>query len=230
MARAFVLLSLSAAVAAPSALAAQTPAAFSVAVHAAAKEQQSVHYVSHSKTSKMEVTIVADSAKEEGIQQITIHSGAKSGHATVIVSGGVAYLRGDTFALNRFLGFKTTASIDYAGQWMRIPPTSAAYVPIAAAVTLGSAIDELGPQGTLSYVKASGLRGVRGTIVQKGVRIVDTLYARSSGTPLPVREVVTRPGVVATNDLSGWNEPVHVTVPTKTVPISTVLKAGGPSA
>jgi hypothetical protein len=217
--------------AAPAASAAGSPPAFNAAVHAAAKAQRSVHYVSHSKGPELEVTIVADAGRDEGIQHITVRSAKKSGRATVIVSAGVAYLRGDAFTLSRFLGFTTSSATDYARVWIRIVPTSPSFGAIAEAVTLASAIDDLGPRGTLAFARtAPGLRAVRGTLVQSGTQIVDTLYARGAGTPLPVKEVVIRPGVVATNVLSGWNRQVHVAVPAKTIPISKVMNAGGPSA
>lgn len=215
-------------VAAPASSAAQSPAAFRDAVHAAAKQQRSVHYVSSSHSGQTRVTIVGDAARDHGIQRVTVRIARTTGHATVIVAAGLAYLRGDRFTLAHFIGLKSAAATDYAGVWIRIPPTSAAYTPIAAAVTLDSVVDELGPQGTLAFVPAApGLRAVRGTLVRGGATVLDTVYARASSAPLPVKEVVTRPGFVASNLFSGWNRSVRVTVPRQTVPIAKVLRAGG---
>jgi hypothetical protein len=226
------LLAGAALLAAPASFAAQSPAAFSASVHAAAKQQRSVHYVSSSRSGRTSVTIVGDAARDHGIQRITFRIASTTGHATVIVAASVAYLRGDRFTLARFIGFKAAAATDYAGVWIRIPPTSAAYTAIAAAVTLDSAIDELGPRGTLTFVPAApGLRAVRGTVLRGGAKVLDTVYARASSAPLPVKEVVTRPGFVASNVFSRWNRPVRMSVPQQTVPIAKVLRAaGGPSA
>lgn len=215
---------------------AQAPPALRAAIHAAGLTQRSVHYVSVSTASTGTVTIVGDAGRDRGIQRITVRLGGKTGHVTVVVAASTAYVYGDAFSLHRFLGFKSVGATKYAGVWILVPATSKAYAPVAAAVTLPSAIDLLGPQGRMTVVPpgtVAGRRvvGVRGNSVVNGGPVLDTLYACASGKPLPVKEVVFKPGFRSTNVLSRWNEPVHVRVPRKTVPIATVLATkGGPAA
>ncbi len=225
MVRIAILCCLATGTVAATASAAQSPAAFSAAVHRAAKSQRSVHYVSLSRVGTTTVSMVADVARDHGIQRITFRQGAKTGHATVIVAAQVCYLRAEAFAMQRYLGFSAAAAAGYANRWIRIVPTDHAYATVAAAVTLGSAIDELGPIGTLRLVKG----GVQGTVVRNGARLVDTVFARAGASPLPLKEVATQPGATAENVFGPWNRAVRVTVPAGAVPIATVLK-GGPTA
>jgi hypothetical protein len=59
------------------------------------------------------------------------------------------------------MGFKRRPSAKYAGVWIRIPPTDRAYGPIAAAVTLKSALAQLRPSGRLSIVPKTTVAGQR---------------------------------------------------------------------
>ena len=83
----------------------------------------------------MSVTMVGDVGPKAGIQRITYRSGQKTGHLTVIVSQRTAYMRGDAFALEGFLGFPHAGSVKYANTWLRFRHTAAAYAPIAENVT-----------------------------------------------------------------------------------------------
>ena len=178
------------------------------------------------------MTIETDAAAGRGIQQITYRKRGKTGHVTVIVADDTAYLRGDAFTLANYLGFAVGPAANYAGKWVRFPHSDTGYDLVAAGVTMSLTIDELDLSGTLSRVRDTTIDGqrvfgVRGTTAA----VVDTVYARATGSHLPVREVVTKGAASVTWDYSKWNEHVDVTVPKTSTPISVVRKSrAGPGA
>jgi len=212
-----------------------SPAALHAAIIAAARAKQSVHYVSASNDGTSQITIKADAGRSEGIQQVAFRKGGKTGHATVIVAGKTAYLRGDSFTLVSFIGLPSPGAAKYANVWIRIPSTSSAYAPIAAAVTLGSALDEIGPQNKTTAIRTTvdgqKLIGVRGTYTRQKKVYTDTIFARAANPPLPTEETVVGPKFQAVNAFSKWNEKISISIPKKTVAIANVLAVKtGPSA
>jgi hypothetical protein len=214
----------------------KTPQALRAAIVSAAGTQKSVHYVSASTNATQTITIVCDAGVGKGIQQISFRQGKKHGHVTVIVVGTNAYLRGDAFTLTNFIGIKAAGATRYANKWIVVPASHPAFQPIAAAVTLTSAIQEFGVNtGTLStaagLVAGKKVLGVRATVKVSTGKAVDTLWARDGQLRLPVEETITRKGLSVTNTYSNWNERVVVRTPKGAVPIAKVLAAsGGPAA
>src|SRR5258707_6994830 len=113
------------------------------AILAAARAQHSVHYVADATDGSFQAVLVCDVGATSGIEQITYERGGTTGKVTVVVSAGTAYIRGDSFTLRYFMGFKATPSVTFGGRWIRIPHSDRDYAAVAAAVTLPSAIDEL---------------------------------------------------------------------------------------
>ncbi len=196
---------------------------------AAARAEQSVHYVSSGNYGPAEITFVGDAGVSQGIQRITFREGAQTGHVTVLVSANTAYVRGDAFTLVNYMRFMPGAAAKYAGRWILIPHTAAGYPTVAAGVRLSSTMAELKVSGHLSTVastKIDGQRvfGVRGTRTASGRTTVETLYARAAGSPLPVREIATQGTMRFIVTLDGWNEPIRLATPKGAVPISVVQK------
>jgi hypothetical protein len=190
---------------------------------AATHAKHSVHYVSVQKGTKAEITIVADAGPASGIQRITYRRGGKTGHVTVIVANRTAYLRGDAFTLQNYLGFTKADASRAANRWLLFPHTSPAYAPVAADVTFGSAMSSLVPRGRLAVVPQTTMAGrrvigIRATIKQGSHTASTTLYVRAAGARLPVAEVVVGPTGRATLTYSRWNEPVSVRAPTSQAP------------
>jgi hypothetical protein len=224
-----VLVVVAAAVSAAVAFAAQSPKQLHAAMLAAASARHSVHYVSTTTAPGHAIRIVSDVGRGLGIQRITVKSGSKSGPATVLVVGGSAYINGNAFTLQNFFPFTKAQATKYAGQWISIPSTSGAYAAVAADATFSSFLSDLLPSTHLSVVRATvGGRksvGLRGTVQQANLEIVETVYAPASGTPLPFVEKAVTKGVKGTSSVrvSRWNEAVHVTAPANAVPITTVV-------
>jgi hypothetical protein len=105
------------------------------------------------------------------------------------------------------------------------PHTDRDYATVAADVTLGSLIDDLDLPAPLVGAPSTSIDGQRAFGVSakmkvSGQTVTATLYARATGTPLPIEEVSTDADGRSTTTFSGWDEPLHVTVPADAVPIS----------
>jgi hypothetical protein len=218
-----------AAVSAAVALATQSPRQVRAGMLAAASAHHSVRYVSTTTAPGRTIRIVGDAGPKLGSQQIRLKLGNHSGNGTVLVVGGSAYIRGNVFTLANFFPFTQAQATKYAGQWISIPSTSGAYSAVSADTTFSSFLADLLPGTHLSVVrdKVAGRSalGLRGVIRQAGARLVETVYAPASGTPLPFAEkaiVVGSRGAGSTR-MSRWNEAVHVTAPANAVPITTVV-------
>jgi uncharacterized protein YfiM (DUF2279 family) len=225
---AILLLALAAAVAvAAGASAAQSPQALRSAILAAGGTQHSVHYVSVQTHRSVRIRMVSDVSETEGTQRISFVHSSQSGQMTVLVRNRTAYVRGDTFTLENYMGLTKAEAKRYGGQWISIPHTTSGYADVAAGVTLPSVLHTLYPKGSPKRVagSAQGRKaiGVRVVGHATGLRYVETLWANAAGKPLPLEEDVTAKGTSTQIGFAHWNEPVHVNVPMHAVPISKVV-------
>jgi hypothetical protein len=189
-------------------------AALIAAMLAAVHAQHSVHYVSTSSAKTTKVVVVADVAKTQGIQRITFTQGGQTGHVTVIVANNTAFLRGDAFTLQTYLGLPAAAAQTVAGQWVRIPHTAREFAPVSEDVTLPSVALGLAVSGTVTKVKG----GVRETSSSRTLTILLDAKHR------PRSETGTNGGSKYSMTFSRWNETVHVAAPKKTVPVTELTK------
>jgi hypothetical protein len=177
------------------------------------------------------VTFVSDAGLEQGIQRITYRKGGQTGHVTVMVTANTAYIRGDAFVLLNYFGFRRISAVNYSGRWVRYPRRDRAYAAVSAGVTLQSLVDGLAVKGKLASapgntIDGQQVLGVTGKASSSAGTVVDTVYARAAGSPLPMRQVTTRgPKDVTTTIFSKWSGPVTVTAPKASVAISVIRKA-----
>jgi hypothetical protein len=202
---------------------ARTPAQTLAAALDAGRSHRSVHYVSDSSSAGIRVTMVGDAAIDRGVQRITYRKAGKTGHVTVLVVANTAYIRGDAFTLRSYLGFAPGDATEFAGKWIKIPHDAGSYATIAAGVRLASTIDEIRVPGHLHALRArtvGGTRvvGVAGTSHGSGGTTTETLYVRSSGSPLPVEETARQGSNSFTVTFANWDEPVHVSAPGHVAP------------
>lgn len=195
----------------------------------AASARHSLHYVSTSTKPGLRLRIVSDVGRGRGIQRITITTHGQTGPATVLIVDRTAYIKGNSFTLDDYFGFTPAQAKQYAGQWISIPSSNGAFSALAADATFASFLSDLLPKKNLSLVRATlagkKVVGVRGTVRQGGVKVVETVYAPAAGTPLPVQEKIVpvgKPGA-GLAVMSKWNEPVRLAAPAHAVPISVVI-------
>jgi hypothetical protein len=213
------------------ALAAESPTQLRAAMLRAASARHSVHYVSTSSASGHTIRMVSDVGRGRGIQRITFTSHGHSGPATVLVARRTAYIRGNAFTLQSFFGFTKAQAARYASKWISVPSAHPAYSDLTADATFASFLADLLPKKHLKLARATiaGKKavGVRGTVRQGSVTVVEVVFAPARGTPLPIEAKAAPSGEPGTSltRMSRWNEPVHVVAPANGVPSSTV---GGP--
>jgi hypothetical protein len=190
---------------------------------ATAHAQRSVHYLSSQASSGTAVTVVGDAATDRGIQHITYRKDGRVGHVTVLVVATTAYLRGDEFALANYMRIPASTAAAWAGKWLSLAPSAPDYAAVAAAVRLGSTLDELKmPQpfrdvGT-SMQQGRRVVGIESHFRRAGHAVSETLYidvARS----LPVEQVGSSAGITVRATFSRWNDPVSVSPPASAIPI-----------
>lgn len=95
----------------PAASSASSPDSLYSSMLIAAAQQKSVHYTSVQDcgcTSAAHIVQVTDVASNQGIQRITVTAGGQTSHVTVLVTGGNAYVLGDSFALTNYMGTSPT--------------------------------------------------------------------------------------------------------------------------
>jgi hypothetical protein len=220
------VLAVAAAVAAVALAATRSPKALRAAIFAAARKQHSAHYVENGVAQGLHQTMISDVAATRGIQKISFTLGGKKGQFTVRVVARNAYLRGNTVALDDYLGFTAAQAAQYHGRWISIPPSNHRYQALAAAVTLPSFLHDIYPHAPLGIVttKIGGRKvtGVRGTSREPGVRFLEAVYPDSKLRPLGVADVEPAKGFIDEITISRWNEAVHVQAPANAVPIATV--------
>jgi hypothetical protein len=202
--------------------ASSSPAKLMASILAAGKAQQSVHYVALSRYHGAVLSQVADVGKAEGIQRNVFRYHHRLGKVTIIVHANNVYFRGNAFALSTDMGFEPDASREWAGTWILVPKSDPHYAIEAAAVTLTSILDECNLRYSLEMavpttVAGQSVIGVKGKASRSAP--LETLYARASGSPLPVRESYRQGENMFRIDFSKWNEPVLVTVPRGAAPI-----------
>jgi hypothetical protein len=197
---------------------------------AAAGAQSSVHYTSTTDFGNEQLSFVGDAGLQDGSQSITYTKSGKTGHVVILLSGNTAYVRGDAFTLQSYMGFKPAPAQRYAGKWVRFPHTDAGFQTLAVGVTLPSVIEELALQGQLSRVPQAvvdgrQLMGVRSTDMSNGVTTIDTVYAAPQGSRLPVEDVATHGKTNLKIMFSNWNESIAIPAPNGSTAISVVRKA-----
>ena len=191
----------------PLVLATATPTDVYHAALKSAAGQRSVHYVAASKLGGNTEVMVGDAAV-----------------VTVIVAANTAYVRGDRFTLQAYLGLTAGQASRFAGRWFFLKPPSGAYAVVAEAVRLQSFVAELrmpAPYTTAPATTIGGkhVTGVKSHEVVRGQRATIVLYV-AAGSPLPVAQIGSGAAGKITTTLGPWNTPVAVSAPKGAVAFS----------
>ena len=194
-----------------------------------ARSRGSVHAVSAESAGSVSLNGVYDLSTRQGQQTIT---GGAAGTATVVATPGAAYVKADAAFLQTSLGLPATTAAKAAGTWIVFRPSDTRYRQIVAGVTLGSALAEATPTGTLHLTApqvldgqqvvgiAGGLPGdsVSGAVGRQ------VLYVAADAPYLPVELDITGSlngqSATSTVTFSQWGEPATVSVPSGATPAS----------
>ncbi|HTT90181.1 MAG TPA: hypothetical protein VMF65_11565 [Acidimicrobiales bacterium] len=203
------------------AAAAPSPAQLVASAFDAGLSEGSVRWISTEAANGAKIGIVSDVGRTEGSQVVTWAQGSEAAALSVVLVGRTAYLIGSAGGLY-LQGFTATAATHEANKWIKVKPSSAAYGAAAAGLTMASALGPLKMAGAVTSVPGIKVLGVS-TLGFKGTSkpfdgqagVAETVYVRSTGTPLPV-EVVQKG---STTEFGNWGEPIKVTAPLGAVPI-----------
>ena len=212
------------------ALKGKTAAQILKAAAAAATKAGSAHYVLSAVEGTSSQTISGDASLTDGDQ--TVAQGAQ--HIQVIYVGGVAYVQGNASGLTSAMGFPATVAANYANKWIAVHSTDSLFKSIVAAVTLTGTLAQLNPTGTLTVTapttvagrQAVGVKGGLPGNPQQGVTGTTTLFVATTDPTVPLEFSGTAAqGTQHVQDkgtFTDWGKPLKLTVPTGSVPFSSV--------
>jgi hypothetical protein len=195
---------------------------------AAATAAGSMHFTVTGRSSSGETTDVQNASSDAGNQVIRNPHGT----LTARMVGGVGYFRASAAVLAQILPGKPVSR--FAGRWIAAGPGDPGYADITEGLTLGSALAEFTPTGTLTSTGPQTVDG-EAIIGVKGVAAANTgvpqgqpaiLYVKATGQPLPVSY---QAGVGADREVatfSHWGEAVHPAAPAHPVPITSLMPSG----
>jgi hypothetical protein len=195
----------------------------------AAQGEVGVDWVGTTHTSNVTVTLTTKAGKHDGVQSINFHIGAKDGQISVILVGTTVYILGNSFGLQQYMGFSSTAAQKEAGHWISISEPDATlvtvYETIAAGLTVSTTVGELAMAGPLTETASKTVSGQR-TIGIKGTTLPNqapatpqVLYLKSTGEHLPVEAVQSYKAETSSELLGPWGQAPPVHAPSGAVPL-----------
>lgn len=173
----------------------QPPSAMLASALAALRAGTSVHLHGVTKSSGHVSALSQDSGADAGRQVFTVDGNE---HATVLVVGGVGYIKGNAAALTGFFGFPAALATRLIGRWISFHPGDSAggtnYQAVTAGVTLASVADQLWLTGPLTLTAPTiaagqpvvGVHGHAPAGNENPPGSTGTLYVASRGHHLPV--------------------------------------------
>jgi hypothetical protein len=159
-------------------------------------------------------------------QQVITPDGA---HATVRLTGGVAYIEGDSQALKSYFGLAGSVPSQFAGKWISIRRSDSGFSTVSASLTLRSDFSQVRLTGRLTKSPVTDIDGqqvipVRGDVTAPGGggSVTGTLYVTAQGQVLPVELHASGQPGTETTVWSRWGQVVQLKVPGSAVPISSL--------
>ena len=192
----------------------------------------SVHYASSGTAAGVTLLISGDAGPASGSQEILVGKGTVTDSASLVLIGGITYLRGNARALSDLTGLLPTQAAANAGKWVQFATDNSAFSQVVAGVRSHDVAEELelkgpftlGPARTIDGVKVDAIMGTQKFQGQKATRAV--LFVRASGRHVPVEEdTVNAKGQLTPTEhtvYSLWGETVRPTAPTASVTIGPV--------
>jgi len=187
----------------------------------------SVHYDSSSTESKQTLVVSGDAGPASGSQTVVMGTGS----ITILVIGGITYIKGNAGGLQNLAGLSASQAADVAGQWIEFATDNAAFAQVVAGVRSSDVATQLLLKGPLSLGHPRALDGyavdaIDGTqtFARKSVHVV--LYVRAQGSHVPVEEdslnAKGQPTATEHVTYSKWGELVRPLAPKATVSIGPV--------
>lgn len=178
---------------------------------------------------KAQVTLATESSRDVGIQRVYFREGTTAGDETVVLRGGIAYFRGSVFTLQHFNGFPRVGARRYAGVWLSVRSSEAAFSKVASGLTVVSMRSEFEMPSTprllpgTARVDGVAVKSLSEVVVSDHRKFLLKLLIRAAGRPLPVRETVI--AVDGSSEFVAsfgpWDITIAVDAPAHSVPFDT---------
>jgi hypothetical protein len=177
----------------------------------------------------------SDDATSGGGRQVVTFDG--TGHATILLVGGVDYVRADAQALQGFFQTTLSQAEQAADQWISLRPGeslgASTYDDVTAGITLSSVATELQVGSPLSKTAPATVAGQPVIGVQAPLPASDglsgaktVLYVTDNSALRPVRYELVGGGSTKNEiSFSRWGERLDLAAPTNAIPASSL--AGG---
>ena len=110
----------------------------------------SVHYASSSTQSKVTLLVSGDAGPASGTQTVVTGKGSLTDNATIVVIGGITYVKGNAGGLENLAGLSAAQATVAQGQWIEFATTNAAFSQVVAGVRSHDVAKELALKGPLS--------------------------------------------------------------------------------
>ncbi len=191
----------------------------------------SVHYTSRAKVSQATLVETGDAGPASGSQQVALGQGSGADHASIIVIGGITYLKGNAAALRDLAGLSSGQAATAAGQWVDFATDNTALASISDGVRSTDVANELALTGPYALGRTRTLDGhrvdtVEGTQTTRGRHVHVVLYVRAAGSHVPVEEDSVSPTGKQNGTFrvvySMWGEVVRPFAPQATASIGPV--------
>jgi hypothetical protein len=187
----------------------------------------SVHYASDSTESGETLVVSGDAGPASASQTVLMGKGS----ITIVVIGGITYLKGNSAGLQDLAGLSASQGAEAAGQWIEFSTDDAAFAPVVEGVRSQDVAKELALKAPLSLGRSRTLDGqtvdtIEGsqTFGRKTQHVV--LYVRAHGAHVPVEEdSVDAKGHDTPAEhviYSKWGERVRPMAPTATISIGSI--------
>jgi hypothetical protein len=197
---------------------------------------QNVHYVSKATQQGAILQVVGDTGSTSGKESLVVTEGSTVEKLTTVLVGSTGYIQANSSALKTILGLTSKQSTTYANRWLSFPAGNQSLGQLVSGLRNKDVATELelaGPYtaGSIKTIDGHAAQGINGTTNDSsGKKVPTTLYVETGGTPRPLAEV-TSPGKgstdpAATVTFSNWGQATHVTKPTHTVALLSLVPKG----
>jgi hypothetical protein len=217
----------------PATVGASTSAATLYREALATTRSWSVHYASTGTNSGATILISGDAGPASGVQTVLVGKGAVTDSASLVVIGGITYLKGNARALVDLTGLSLAQATANADKWVQFATDNTAFAQVVVGIRSNDVAQELVLKGPYSLGTPRLLDGVRvdpirGTQHFQGVKqsMRAILYVRAKGKHVPVEEDTVnakgQPTGLEHTVYSKWGETVRPVAPTASVSIGPV--------
>jgi hypothetical protein len=191
----------------------------------------SVHYVSTSTQSKVTLLTTGDTGPASGTQLVTTGKGSSTDSVTIMVIGGITYVKGNVGGLENLTGLTAAQATAVAGQWIKFATANSLFSQVVAGVRSTDLARELALKGPLTLgrprtIDGYAVDGIEGTQTFGGHKAPVVLYVRARGSHVPVEEdslnARGQPTSAEHIIYSNWGETERPQAPQATVSIGPV--------